>query len=389
MEKTNYHYFDYAAATPIDDRVFRAMQPFFCDDFYNPSSPYQPARQVRQQIEDARARIARLLGAKPDELIFTAGATEANNLLFHSALQSDDAHVVTVTTEHAAVLEVAKAHAHTLVDVDEKGRVSPDAIREAIISTTQLVSVSLVNNEIGTVQPIKDIAQIIKEVRAQRRAENSHIPIFFHVDASQGVGLIDIHATRLGIDAMTLNAAKVYGPKQLGVLWAKSAIERRPLITGGGQELGMRSGTENVPAIMGAARAFEIAEDMRKTEARRYAELRQYFEKRLQEVCEYAVIQGPKKHHIASIMTVSFPGVDAERILFALEARHILVATGAACAANKHSASHVLTALGISHEEIAGSIRLSFGRATDQDSLDVLIRGLREIIPKERQHGIS
>lgn len=388
MKKNNYHYFDYAAATPLDDRVLGVMHPFFCDDFYNPSSPYEPARKVRQQVEDARARIARLIGTRPDELHFTAGATEAINILFHSVLLDDTAQVVTITTEHAAVLEVAKLHSHTFVKVDDKGRVTPEAIADAITPTTQLVSVSLVNNEVGTVHPIKAISQAVQRIRDQRRRENDTTPLYLHVDASQGVGMVDIHAGRLGVDAMTLNAAKVYGPKQLGVLWAKSTIVRRPLIAGGGQEMGVRSGTENVPAIIGAARAFEIAEDMRKHETHRLLGLRNYFEKKLQETLPDAIIQGAKKHHIASIMTVSFPGVDAERILFSLEARGILVATGAACAANKNTVSHVLTALGLSYEEIAGSIRISFGRATEEASVDVLVDALAEIVPMERQYGV-
>jgi cysteine desulfurase len=388
VKKNKYLYFDYAAATPLDDRVLGVMQPFFCDDFYNPSSPYQPARRVRKSVEDARVRIARLIGAKPDELYFTAGATEAINIIFHSVLSVQDAHVVSINTEHAAVLEVAKLHPHTLLAVDHQGRIVPEAVAAAITVATQLVSVSLVNNEIGTVHPIKAIAQIIHEVREQRRRDGVATPLYFHVDASQGLGMVDVHAGRMGIDAMTLNAAKVYGPKQLGVLWAKGTIARRSLIAGGGQEMGVRSGTENVPAIVGAAKAFELAESMRKNEVHRLTQLRNYFEKKLQEALPGVIIQGAKKHHIANIMTISFPGVDAERIIFALESRNILVATGAACAANKNTVSHVLTALGLSHEEIVGSIRISFGRATDEAAADTLVAALEEIVPREREYGI-
>lgn len=388
MESPKTFYFDHAAATPLDERVFSAMIPYFSENFYNPSSPYEPARQVRRDIELARQRIARLIGGKPDEVVFTAGATESVNILFNSILTESSSHCVTIVTEHHAVLEVAKSNDHTIVPVDEKGRVNVDDLVAAITPQTQLVSVSLANNEIGTLHPIKEISSAIKLINKQRHSEGNHTQLFLHVDASQGVGVVDIHVSRLGVDAMTLNASKVYGPKQLGVLWTTSELSLQPFIKGGGQEGGIRSGTENVPAIIGSALAFELAEKVRKNETKHLAELRHQFEKGLQSHLPEAIIPGATKHHLPHILTVSFPGVDAERLVFALESRNILVATGAACAANKATASHVLTALGLSNDLIAASIRISFGRATTSGDVDHLLGVLSEVVPKERQYGL-
>lgn len=382
------HYFDYAAATPLDERVLAAMQPYFTALFFNPSSPYEPARQVRRDIESARQRIARLIGAKPDEVVFTAGATESVNILFRSLLTDANAHSVTVATEHAAVLGAARLSSHTIVAVDQKGQFATTEILAAIRPDTRLVSISIVNNELGNLHPIKDIARQLNRIKDERRGQGDSTPLVFHVDASQAVGMMDIHTARLGVDAMTLNASKAYGPKQTGVLWVKSSILLKPFIVGGGQESGIRSGTENVPSIIGAAHAFELAEKLRKPEMTRLSELRRDFEKKLLEIFPGVVIQGAKKHRLPNIMTISFPGVDAERVLFALEARGILVATGAACAANKDTASHVLKALNISSDEVAGSMRISFGRQTTQADIDVLITALKECVAQEVKYGL-
>jgi len=256
-------YLDHAAATPLDERVFLAMQPYFSEKFMNPSSPYAPALAVRRDYEAAKQVIASSIGAKPDELVMTAGATESINLAFGSM----NGHVVTANIEHHAVLAAAKTRDHTLVASDERGIVTAESVRGAIRPDTQLVSVALANNELGTVQPLRDIAAVIRAEREARLTRGDTTPIYLHSDASQGAGQLDVHVARLGVDLLTLNAGKVYGPKQVGLLWAASHVRLSPQIVGGGQERGLRSGTENVAGTVGFAKAMELAERNRKSES--------------------------------------------------------------------------------------------------------------------------
>lgn len=357
-------YLDHAAATPVDDRVVAAMQPYFSELFFNPSAPYAPAIAVRREYEAAKATIARSLGVKPDELTMTAGATESINLAFYSI----GGHVITATIEHHAVLEAARAHDHTLVDVDERGVVRIDAIREALRPETQLISIALANNELGTIQPLTDIAELIRTERARRLEAGDHTPLYLHTDASQGVGQLDVNIARLGVDLMTLNASKVYGPKQVGLLWAAPSVVLRPVIVGGGQERGLRSGTENVAGVVGFAAAMELAVQHRKYEAHRLAVLRDDLQRKLMEAFPEAIISGHLRHRLAGHLHISFPGLDAERVLFSLEMRGVLVATGSACAANKGTRSHVLTAIGLTPEVADGSLRLTLGHLSTEEN---------------------
>ena len=375
--KPDYIYLDHAAATPLDERVLEAMHPFFSELFFNPSSPYAPAIAVRRAYEDAKARIAQTIGAKGDELVMTAGATESINLMFGSV----SGHVVTTTVEHQAVLEAAKRHDHTLVAVDEKGRVAPDAIFAAIRPDTVLVSVALANNELGTIQPLRKIAETCEAVRRLRIEAGNATPLVFHTDASQGVGQIDVNVARLGVDAMTINAGKVYGPKQVGLLWTSRSVRLTPQVVGGGQERGLRSGTENVAGTVGFARAMELADAHRKSESERLAKLRDALEKELITGHPDAVISGDHKHRLAGHLHISFPGIDAERVLFMLEREGVLVATGSACAANKGTRSHVLEAIGLAPEVADGSLRLTLGRLSDEvnsaAAAEAIIRAVR------------
>lgn len=359
-------YLDHAAATPMDARVLAAMQPFFSDKFYNPSSPYEPAVLVRRDYDNAKHEIAVAIGAKPGEIIITAGATESINLAFNSV----EGHVVVPTIEHHAVLESAKKYKHTLVEVDAKGFVSPDSIKAAITKDTQLVSVALANNEIGTIQPIRDIAQIIKNEREGRLLRGDKTPIYLHCDASQGVGQLDVSVARLGVDMLTLNSAKIYGPKQVGLLWAAPHVKLKAQILGGGQELGMRSGTENVAGAVGFALALKMAQEHRKSEAKRLAELRDKLQKALTKAFPNAIVSGHQKHRLSSHLHMSFPDIDGERIVFRLENRGVLVATGSACAANKGTGSHVLSAIGLEPRLANGSLRLSLGHLSTAENIE-------------------
>jgi len=371
-------YLDHAAATPLDAKVLAAMEPYFSELFYNPSAPYAPAVEVKRNYKDAKTAIARILGVTGDELVMTAGATESINLAFDSI----GGHVIVPSIEHQSVLNAAKKFDHTIISVRPDGLVDPLEIKKAIRPDTRLISVALANNELGTIQPLRDIAEIIKKERETRLESGNRTPLYLHSDASQGVGQIDINVARLGIDLLTINAAKIYGPKQVGLLWSAPEVELKPLIVGGGQERGVRSGTENVAGVIGFARAMELANDHKKSESERLTKLRDALENRLVEAFPEAELSGSKKHRLPGHLHISFPYLDAERVLFMLENRGVLVATGSACAANKGTRSHVLEAIGLPDYLADGSLRLTFGRLSTEENIaeagDILIEVIKQ-----------
>lgn len=374
-------YLDHAAATPLDERVLAAMQPYFSELFFNPSSPYAPAVNVRREYEAAKDRIAQAIGGKGNDITITAGATESINIIFSSV----EGHVVTSTIEHHAVLEAAKLHDHTLVTPNEKGMVSADAVRAAIRADTELVSIHLANNELGTIQPLRDIASAVRAERQRRADVGDARPIYFHSDGSQGLGQVDVHVARLGVDALTINAGKIYGPKQVACLWTDRFVRLRPLVRGGGQEKGVRSGTENVPGVIGFARAVELAVAHTNSEAKRLAGLRDSLERTLVAAFPSAVVSGAHKKRLSGHLHISFPGIDAERLIFALETEGVLVATGSACAANKGTRSHVLTAIGLAPEVADGSLRITLGRLSDTAAIERAAAILVTVISAEME----
>lgn len=367
-------YFDYAAASPLDERVLAAMTPYMTEKFYNPSSPYAPAVEVRREYAEAKQRLAHTFGATGDEIVMTAGATESINL----ALGSFSGHKITTATEHASVLAAVRRSEHTIVEVDAHGRVSPDVLVAAIRDDTEVVSVALANHEIGSIQPLRDIAARIAEIRTARKLAGNKTPLVLHTDASQGFGLLDIHVGRLGVDLLTLNAAKIYGPKQVGLLWVKPGVILQPTIVGGGQESGLRSGTENVAGVVGFALAAEIAAKKRVGEVRRIGQLRDELTRELEAEFPEAVLSGHPKYRLANFCHISFPGIDAERLVFMLESQGVYVATGSACAANSGTRSSVLLAIGLEDATADGSLRLTLGR----DTTDAHIRYAVEQITK-------
>lgn len=375
------YYLDHAAATPLDPKVLTAMQPYFSVDFYNPSAPYAPAVNVRRAYDVAKQTIAHTIGARGDEIVITAGATESINLAFNSI----GGEIITANIEHHAVLEAAKRFDHVIVKADERGLVSADVIKKAITPQTRLVSIALANNELGTIQPLRDIAQIVRGERDARLARGDHTPIYLHSDASQGVGQLDVNVARLGVDLLTLNAAKVYGPKQVGLLWAASHVVLSPQIVGGGQERGIRSGTENVAGTVGFAKAMELANEHRSYESKRLAKLRDDLQKTLVTAFPKAVVSGHQKHRLAGHLHISFPKLDAERVLFALESKNVLVATGSACAANKGTRSHVLTAIGLKPEVADGSLRMTLGHLSTEENMKQAGALIVEAITNEYQ----
>lgn len=372
-------YLDHAAATPIDKRVISAMEPFLSDNFFNPSSPYAPAVAVRRVFDDAKQKIANLIGAKSSEVIITAGATESINLAFKWV----SGHVIVPNIEHPAVLECAKLHDNTIIKADERGYVIASLIKEAIRPDTQLISVALANNELGTIQPISDIAKVVKSERQARLLSGNKTPIYFHCDASQGVGQLDISVARMGVDMLTVNSGKIYGPKQVGLLWISSGIKLVPIIVGGGQESGLRSGTENVAGVIGFAKALEIAQKHKIFESKRLAGLRDYLQNTLTSSFPNAVVSGNLRHRLSGHLHISFVGIDGERLVYILENKGILVSSGSACAANKGLRSHVLAAIGLSPEIADGSIRISLGHLSSEENIEKAGEIMVEEIKKE------
>ena len=379
-------YLDYAAATPVDEHVLEAMLPYFSQRFANPSASYAPARQARADVEDARTRIAHLMGAKPANIVFTAGATEANNLAL--AAVAPDAHVIASAIEHESVRAcVAARKAGTLVPVSAEGFVSAEALAQAIRPDTELVSIAYANGEIGTIQPLRELAQIFADERARRLAAGEGRPIYLHTDASQAATLKTLNVSSLGADLITVSAAKMYGPKQVGLLWARSGIELHPLVCGGGQEAGLRSGTENVPGIIGFARAFEIARELRESESKRLRDMRNWLQKQLTSTFEDVVVTGPVRdaQRLDNLLHVSFPGVLARRLVILLDQQGVYVGTGSACAASKMTVSPTLEAIGVASDVAEGSLRITLGRETTREQVERAARVIIETVNAERQ----
>ncbi len=372
-------YLDHAAATPMDKYVLESMLPYFSDDFYNPSSSYELAVAIRRKYDKAKHQIAMLIGARPSEIVMTAGATESINLAFGGI----SGHVITSNIEHPSVIECAKNHKHTFVAADNNGVVSAELVQSAINPDTELVSIALANNELGTIQPIRDIAAVIKNERQKRLDNGNRTPIYLHCDASQGAGLLDVNVARLGIDLLTLNAGKIYGPKQVGILWVAGFVRLKPQIFGGGQEAGLRSGTENVAGVIGFATALKLASERRKSETIRLEKLRDKLQAVLTNNFPNAVVSGHKKHRLASHLHISFPDIDGERLVFLLETKGVMVATGSACAANKGTRSHVLTAIGLDANVADGSVRITLGKLSNDENIDAAGQIITEAVESE------
>lgn len=374
-------YLDYAAATPVDERVVAAMQPYWTDLFFNPSSSTLAAKKVRAAVDDARARVAHWIGAKPAEVIFTAGATESITLAINGILRNNSGgEVLFLATEHDAVRATAAQYPHKTIPVRKDGMIDMDALKKLISDETVLVSVGYANNEIGTIQNLRDIAQFIQEARRLRQLKNNKRPLYLHTDASQAAAYLDLHASRLGVDLMTLNGGKMYGPKQTGVLWVKAGVELAPHAVGGGQERGLRSGTENVPGVIGLATALDIAQSERREAIAKIGALRDELERRLQEAFPEMVVNGSVKKRLPNNLHVSWPGVDGERLLMLLDEHGVMASTGAACAANKNTKSQVLIAIGCDDSALQGSLRMTLGRFTVPDDIAEAARIITEAV---------
>lgn len=376
-------YLDYAAATPMSTSVFAAMQPYFTTEFYNPSAGYQAAINIKKDIEKARSKVAEVLGARASEITFSAGGTEANNLAITGVMsQFPDANMVISAIEHDSVREPASQFEVRELRVNEAGIVVADDLKNIIDDKTVLVSIMYANNEIGTIQPIKRIAETIKTIRQDRQKNGNKLPIYLHTDACQAANYLDLHVSRLGVDMMTLNGGKIYGPKQSGVLFVRAGVKITPIILGGGQEYNLRSGTENVAAIVGFAAALQETQTMKDKEVQRLLVLQQQFIEQIEEKIPVAVINGSQKLRLPNNIHVTIPGIDNERILIELDLKGVMAAAGSACSASKEESSHVLLACGLDDQTARSSLRFSMGRATTQDDVDYTIKTLVEILSK-------
>jgi cysteine desulfurase len=374
-------YLDYAAATPLDNKVLAAMRPYFTNKFFNPSATYLPAKAVHQTVEAARSKVAAVLGARPAEIIFTAGGTEANNLAIHGVMRRyPDKKVLVSSIEHESVLAPARRYSCQEIPVLTDGLIDLTALEGLIDDTTVLVSIMFANNEIGTVQPVRAIADTIRRVLAQRRKSGNRLPLYFHSDATQAANYLDLHLSRLGLDLMTLNGGKIYGPKQSGLLWVRSGLILEPLLDGGGQESKLRSGTENVPGIIGFGLALEITQTKRSVEAERLKRLQQVFYDQLAKKVPSCIINGSLTKRLPNNIHITVPGQDNERLLISLDEAGILAAAGSACSASDQDPSHVLRALGLTDEDARSSLRFTMGRATTERDVQYTVDTLARLI---------
>ena len=375
-------YLDHAAATPLSEKAQKSMAPYYTEKFFNPSAAYLPSVETRRDYERAKDEIAHVIGAKGVDLVMTSGATESINLAF--SVLEPGAEVLISAVEHASVFENAKRIGnYREISVDENGRVLLDDLRAKLTPSTQFISVCLVSGELGSIQPISDIARIVAGERERRAFAGEETPLYFHCDASQGLGLMEVKVARLGVDLLTLNAAKVYGPKGIGALYVGHSVKLKPLTVGGGQEMGLRSGTENVPATVGFATAITEAEKHISFERKRMNTLKMQLRNDLADLPEIKFLGNPKVQ-LPSFLPISLPGLDAERLIFALEDRGIYISTGAACAASKGIKSRTLSAIGLSDSEIAGSLRVSMGKLNDEENIRQFATALREVVMNER-----
>lgn len=363
-------YLDYAAATPMKSEVAKAMQPFFAEQYQNPSAIYLSARAAKRQLDDFRHQVAQQLGARPAEIIFTAGATEANNLAVQGiARQYPEGEILISAIEHESVRAPAALFGGREIPVDQNGRIILNKLSNLINDKTVLVSIIWVNNELGVIQPLPEIAALIADLRRERLAKGNKLPLYLLTDAAQAGNYFDLHVGRLGVDLMSINGGKLYGPKQSGVLYVRAGVRLQPLILGGGQESNLRSGTENLAAIAGFTEALQLAQSHRHQESRRLSQLQTGFETAVLDACPAARVNGSAKHRAPHISSITFPGTDNERLIMELDEQGIECAAGSACSASDEAPSHVLTSIGLNEDAARATLRFSFGAATDDESV--------------------
>lgn len=403
-------YLDYMATTPVDPRVKTAMAPYFYEKFGNPGSLHSFGQETMAAVDFSREIIAKAIGADFHEVIFTGSATEANNLALRGVTRLAQkflpVRIIVSSIEHESILETAKDLEQEGIEViylpvDKKGFVDLEKLKKSLNKKTILVSVIYANNEIGVIQPIMEILKIINEFKSERKSSSLY-PLF-HTDAVQSFQFLDCDVSKLGVDLMTLSAHKIYGPKGIGALYSRgtrcqalgarneknkllgpNAYGLAPITTGGGQEFGLRSGTENVPAIVGFAKATELAMDLRESERKRISKLASYFWRKLKKI--YPEVElNPNRNlqttkYLPNILNISFPGHSAEDLLIKFDMAGIAVSAGSACSVRSARPSHVLQALDLPTERIKSSIRFSFGKFTTKKDVSESVKRIGRIL---------
>ena len=377
-------YFDHAATTKLDERVLKKMLPYFTEYYGNANSQHGIGREAQKAVDEARDEIATLIGAKPGEIYFTSGGTEADNWVLRGVCRSlahKGKHVITTKIEHAAMLTTAKelekdGFEFTFIGVDKEGFVDLEELKKAIRPDTILISCMYANNEVGTIEPIKEIVEIA----------HSH-GILCHTDAVQAMGAMRINVKDLGVDMMSFSAHKFNGPKGVGALYIKTGVTVGRLISGGHQERTRRGGTTNVPGVVGFAEALRLTYETLDEDAKYVASLRDRFIKRVTEEIPYVKLNGPKDgtKRLPNNADFSFEYIEGESILFSLDLAGIAVSSGSACSSGSLEPSHVLLALGVPEELAHGSIRFTFGKENTIEEVDYTVDKLKEIVDRLRK----
>ncbi len=375
-------YLDYAATTPCDPRVIKAMLPFFYDKFGNSSSSHYFGRQAHEALEASRRLIAGVLKVQPEEIIFTASATESNNLVLKGvafANQSKGRHILISAVEHDCVLKsalwlVKQGFQVEQIPVNKVGLVNPESVAKLLRKETILVSVIHANNEIGTIEPIEKIGEICHQKN-----------VLFHTDASQSFAKIPLNLEKLKVDLLTASSHKIYGPKGAALIYLRKGVKLEPLLHGGGHEQGWRSSTVNVPAIVGFAKAVEIYEKTRDKELKRLKQLKTILIKGVLKKINFSYLNGSEENSLPNIVSFRFLGVEGESIVMRLDMKGVAVASGSACSSQTLTPSHVLTACGLKPAEIHGTVRFSLGRWTTKEEINYVLQVLPEIIKSLRK----
>lgn len=375
-------YFDYAATTPLDERVFEAMREFFYRDYGNASSLHTFGRKARTGIYESRETIANMINAKESEICFTSGGTESDNLAIKGvayAYHNKGEHIIISSVEHHAVLETCKileteGFKVTYLPVDKYGMVDPSAVKKSINKKTILVSIMHANNEVGTINDIGEIGKITKEN-----------DILFHSDAVQTFGKMPIDVNEFGVDLLTISGHKIYGPKGVGALYIRKGIKIQPLLHGGSHERNRRAGTENVPGIVGLGKAAEIRVEEMESEFKFLSKLEDYFRKNLCETIDNIKFNGHPEKKLPGYLNISFSETEGESLLLSLDLEGIAVATGSACSSGTSEPSHVLEAMGLSPETVQSSIRISLGKHNSKQDIDYALSVFPNVIKRLRE----
>ncbi len=370
-------YFDNAATTRLDENVLKEMMPYLTENYGNASSIYKLGRESRKAVDEARARIAAAINAKPEEIYFTAGGSEADNMAIRGiayAYAKKGRHIITSQIEHPAVLETCRQLEKekfevSYIGVDENGILKLDELKAAIREDTTLITVMFANNEIGTIQPIEEIAKIAHEHG-----------IYFHTDAVQAIGSIRIDVDAMGIDALSMSGHKFYGPKGIGALYLKSGIRVQKLINGGHQERNKRAGTENVPGIVGMGKAIEMAYENFDEHVEHMRTLRNHYIEEVQKRIPYIRVNGDLERRLPGNANISFRFIEGEGMLLRLDLAGICASSGSACTSGSLDPSHVLLAIGLPHEIAHGSLRIQIGKYNTLEEVDYLVDNLEKIV---------